>query len=44
MQGEKRILRDSYRLEHNTYKDENPELMFTRFIWDPYNRVQVCTD
>lgn len=44
MQGEKRILRDSYRLEHNTFKDENPELTFTRFIWDPYNRVEICTD
>jgi WD40 repeat protein len=44
MQGEKRILRDSYRLEHNTFKDENPELQFTRFIWDPYSRVEICTD
>ena len=44
MQGEKRILRDSYRLEHNTFKDENPELTFSRFIWDPYNRVEICTD
>ena len=44
MQGEKRILRDSYRLEHNIFKDENPELTFSRFIWDPYNRVEICTD
>ena len=44
MQGEKRILRDSYRLEHNTFKDENPDVIFTRFIWDPYNRVEICTD
>lgn len=44
MQEDKKILRDSYRLEHNTFKDENPELTFTRFIWDPYNRVEICTD
>lgn len=42
--GEQKILGESYRLEHNEYKDENPDLTFTKMIWDPYNRVHICTD
>jgi hypothetical protein len=32
--GEQKILGESYRLEKVEYKDENPELTFTKFIWD----------
>jgi hypothetical protein len=33
--GEKQFLAGSHRLEHTCYKDENPELTYTKFIWDP---------
>ena len=42
--GEQKILGESFRLEHTEYKDENPDLTFTKMIWDPYNRVHICTD
>lgn len=42
--GEQKLLRETYRLEHSEYKDENPDLTFTKMIWDPYNRVHICTD
>lgn len=42
--GEKKFLAGSHRLEHTCYKDENPELTFTKFIWDPKGRVHLCTD
>ena len=42
--GEQKILGESHRLEKVDYKDENPELTFSKFIWDPYNRIHLCTD
>ena len=42
--GEQKILGESFRLENTEFRDENPELTFTRFIWDSYNRVHICTD
>lgn len=42
--GEKKFLAGSHRLEHTCYKDENPELTYTKFIWDPQGRVHLCTD
>lgn len=42
--GEQKILGESFRLEHSEFRDENPEMTFTRFIWDQYNRVHICTD
>jgi hypothetical protein len=37
-------LRESFRLECNTFKPEDPQMTMTRATWDPYNRVHVCTD
>jgi len=42
--GDKKFLGRSYRLEHTCFKDENPELTYSKFIWDPYGRVHLCTD
>ena len=42
--GEQKILGESYRLDKVEYKDENPELTFTKCIWDPYNKIHICTD
>lgn len=32
------------RLSFIEYRNENPELEFTSFIWDQYKRVHICTD
>jgi len=41
--NEKKIA-DSFRIEKQTFKHDNPDLQFTRFIWDQYQRVHVLTD
>jgi hypothetical protein len=42
--GQKKTLCESNRLEHSTFKPESPELCLTRCVWDPYDRVHICTD
>jgi predicted nucleotidyltransferase len=32
------------RLSHIVYRNENPGLQFTSFIWDQFKRVHICTD
>lgn len=41
---EANILCQSFRLEHQTWKDENPETVFSKFIWDQYGRCHICCD
>jgi hypothetical protein len=42
--GENKILGESFRLESSEFRDENPDLTFTKFLWDAYGRVHICTD
>ena len=42
--GENKILGESFRLESSEFRDENPDLTFTKFLWDAHNRVHICTD
>jgi len=37
-------LGESERLSYIEYKNENPELQFSSFIWDQYKRVHICCD
>jgi hypothetical protein len=32
------------RLSFIEYRSENPEIIFTNFIWDQFKRVHICTD
>jgi hypothetical protein len=41
---EDKVLLESFRLEKNEYRDEDTELSFTKFIYDQYDRVHVCTN
>ena len=44
-QEDQKYLGESERLSFLEYRNqENPELVFTTFIWDQYKRVHVCTD
>jgi WD40 repeat protein len=42
--GEQQFLGESSRLESTEYRDENPDLTFIQFVWDPYGRIHICTD
>jgi hypothetical protein len=42
--GQKKTLCESNRLEHSIFRPESPDMSLTRCIWDPYDRVHICTD
>lgn len=39
-----KVLLESFRLEKTEYHDEDNELEFVKFIFDPYDRVHICTN
>lgn len=39
-----KILGESYRISNQEYTHENPEVCFTSFIYDQYDRVHLTTD
>lgn len=41
---EEKILVEANRLEVKEFKSEDTELGFVKFIYDPYDRVHICTD
>eukprot|EP00347_Sterkiella_histriomuscorum_P023011 403336298 len=43
-QDDQKYLGESERLSFIEYKNENPELQYTYFVWDQYKRVHVCCD
>jgi WD40 repeat protein len=42
--GQAREPSEGERLSFVEYRNENPELTFTTFIWDQCKRIHVCTD
>ena len=41
---ELKILGESYRFEVKEFRDEDLDLQFIKFVWDPFNRIHICTN
>ena len=42
--GDQKILGESYRTNITEWRHDNQDMMFCKFIWDPFSRVHIVTD